>query len=234
MRRLLISLLILICWSAPALAGGGLSVSPISVEFSGDEGPRALEVSNPGDKIIQVQVRLFDWRVDREGDHYAPSQDFAFSPPMFSLRPGAVQTVRLAPRARSGGGERAYRLFVDQLPEAAAPGQLNMPVRMVLPVFVGGDGGKGSALHWRVEYDPRADEAVLIAANPGVRRVKVTELAYREGARETRLRPGLAGYVLAGEELGWRFATPRRLGTLEVTAKTDSGPITVRVPFRAD
>ena len=117
-------------------AGGMLSVSPITIEFGPGKRAVAMEIANPGDEPTDVQLRMFNWRTDAAGDHYDPTQDIGFSPPIFELAPKGRQVVRLVLLAPAAGKrERAYRLFVDQLPKPDAPG-VQMPIRMVLPVFI--------------------------------------------------------------------------------------------------
>lgn len=197
--------------AAPGLAAaaGGLSVSPVTLAFPPGGEMQTLEVANPGDTPIDVQVRLFAWTQEDGEDRLAPSDDLGFSPPMFRLAPGAKQTVRLATLRPSGGQERAYRLFVDQLPRQNAAGGVQMPIRMALPLFVAPEGGAASAgaadLTWRVAFDPNAGTARLIARNSGSQRVKLVDLAYLANGGSKPISPGLAGYVLAGSERAWSF-----------------------------
>jgi fimbrial chaperone protein len=223
--------------ASSAIAGVALGVSPITVEFTPAGGALAVEVSNSGDAPTQVQVRLFEWQVDRDGDHYRPTDAMLLSPPMFVLEPGAKQVVRLAAAAKNtGGGERAYRLFVDQIPGEPQPGRLLMPVRMVLPVFTApaANVGERPALRWRLEYDRTRREAVVIAANDGRSRVKIVDLAYEKDGRRHDIQSGLAGYVLSGQERGWRFAVPAALTGLDLIAASDLGPVRVPLTFSPD
>lgn len=220
-------------WTAPraAWAAGGLSVAPVSLEFTADVRARSIEIANPGDAPIDVQVRLFSWRVDQAGDHYEPSQEIGFSPPMFRLEPGAKQILRLAPR-RVAEREQAYRLFVDQLPGPPQGGGLQMPVRMALPLFVGGAASPGVApgkpegrLSWRLVPHPSGRGARLIAINHGPRRVKLINLALEAGGARHSIQSGLAGYVLTGQERAWDIPAPPRAGDLRIAADTDEGPL---------
>jgi fimbrial chaperone protein len=217
-----------------------LAVSPVSLEFVSGGSARSIEISNPGDAPTDVQVRLFSWSADEVGDHYAPSADIGFSPPIFHLAPGARQVVRLALLSRAEGGERAYRLFVDQLPSAPEPGELQMPIRMILPLFVEPartDGRKAAAyaaagsLKWKAIFDPDRKRVRLIAANDGARRVKLMNLAYVQGAASHPISPGLAGYVLAGARRAWDLDYTAKSENLTIRADTDGGSLTVQVPL---
>lgn len=216
---------------AAALAGGGLSVSPVNIEFDGRGMARALDVSNPGNAATDVQVRLYAWTAVDGEDQLTPSTDLGFSPPMFRLTPGGHQVVRFVLTAPPADTERAYRVFVDQVPGNPEPGTLQMPVRMVLPLFVQPSGAvrvvqtSAAALRWQASYDPARKRLRLVARNSSGRRVKVQNLAYETGGKTIIAVPGLAGYVLAGRERAWDFDYAGPLAPLTVKADTDQGPI---------
>ena len=219
-------------------AGGGLSVSPISLEFDSSGRAKALEVSNPGNAATDVQVRLYAWTAENGEDKTTPSADIAFSPPMFHLEPGATQIVRLAASTAPGAAERAYRLYVDQLPGAPAPGQVQMPVRMVLPLFISPKGEvrqtRTTDLRWRATADAAHGRVHLVAANPGARRVRVLNLSYEQDGKSHPIAPGLSGYVLAGHERAWDFddATPPEI--LALKAETDLGNLSAQAKISPD
>ena len=214
----------------PTVTAGALSVAPVSLEFVRGQSALTTTVSNPGKDAMQVQVRLFRWSNEGGGETYTDTRDIGFSPPMFSLAPGERQVVRLMVRQRPAEGrEAAYRLIVDQLPQAGVPG-VQMPVRVVMPVFVAPDAQvQPGRLEWTAAVEGR--ETVLRARNVGGRRVKLFDLARNEGAGSSPIQSGLAGYVLAQEARTWRF--PHKAGTskIEVTARTEAGPMALTLPL---
>ena len=206
-----------------------VTVSPVLLEFGRDQRALTTTVRNAGDRPMQVQVRLFRWSNGPEGETYTETRDIGFSPPMFSLAAGEQQIVRLmlrtpAPPEREG----AYRLIIDQLPESGATG-VQMPVRMVLPVFVPPQGGGAGRLAWTATGE--GDHVVLTARNDGARRVKLFDMARTEGGASRTVQAGLAGYVLAGETRSWRWARPPGTTSIQLTARTESGPLAVTVPL---
>ncbi len=224
-----------------ALASGGLSVSPITLEFAGGGSAKVMEVSNPGDSTTDVQIRLFAWSNAGTEDKYAPSADIAFSPPMFRLAPGARQVVRLAALKPGGDKEQAYRLFVDQLPSAQAQNGVQMPVRMVLPLFVQpqASGPRGqdaalAALTWRVAFDASRRKARLTATNDGPRRVRLENLAFVRDGKPQVIAKGLAGYVLAGQARVWDFDYSGPAQALDIKAQTAGGALSGRASLATD
>lgn len=232
----LIAKLAILAAPGAALAGGGLAVSPITIEIPPGTGMASTEVVNSGDAPMSVQVRAFDWSTDAAGDHHAPARGLGLSPLLFVLGPGERQVVRLGLTGpRLPDRETAYRLYVDQLPDPDASG-LQMPVRLVLPVFVAPQDPPGrraasgaGALAWRAER--RGGQILLIAENRGARRVKLTELAWMDGERRRPIRSGLAGYVLAGSSLGWLFEPEGAAGRLDIVAATEEGEFRASVPL---
>ncbi|HEX8569337.1 MAG TPA: fimbria/pilus periplasmic chaperone [Caulobacteraceae bacterium] len=209
--------------------GASVSVSPVLLEF--ESGQRALTtiVVNRGLAPMQVQVRLFRWVNGPEGEVYTETRDIGFSPPMFSLAPAEQQIVRLmlrtpAPEKQEG----AYRLIIDQLPEAGVSG-VQMPVRMILPVFVPPAAKGEGRLVWSAA--PDGEHVVLTARNEGIRRVKLFDMARTDGGASRTIQAGLAGYVLAGETRNWRLPREAASRSIALTARTESGPLAVTVPL---
>lgn len=234
-RDLIAGVAALACAPATSVrAGGMLSVAPVLLEF----GPRApgqvVTVSNPGDEAMTVQVRLFAWRNEGAEEIYEPSEDIGFSPAQFEAPAGGRQILRLVLKTPPGPTERAYRLFVDQLPGSIDTGVVALPVRMLLPVFVAPEAPappSAPALAWSGVVDRDARVAILTARNAGARRVKLFGLGYEAGGRNWTIAEGLAGYVLAGGDWSCSFPLVGEPTVIEVRAQTEQGGIRASVPL---
>jgi fimbrial chaperone protein len=207
-----------------------VAISPVLLEFRENQRALTTTVSNAGDRPMQVQVRLFRWSNGPDGESYTETRDIGFSPPMFTLAPGEQQIVRLmlrgpAPAEREG----AYRLIIDQLPETGAVSGVQMPVRMILPVFVAPQVKAEGRLHWSGTV--AGDKVLLTAHNTGTRRVKLFDMGGRQTGAPRTIQAGLAGYVLAGESRTWRVPREAGAASIALTARTESGPIAVTVPL---
>lgn len=223
------SLLALACSAhlilAHASQAAAIGVSPILLELSAKRATRVLEVSNPSGQAVHIQIRLFAWSGGGTEERYTPSQDVGFSPPMFELAPGQKQVVRLAIQ-NAPTQEMSYRLFVDQIDAPIMVGDVAMPVRMALPLFILPEIQAPGVVDWRIETDETGP--LLVARNRGGRRVRLTNLEGEGPDGVTSVATGLAGYVLAGQERRWRLKSgaPRPWA---IRALTDHGPITAQV-----
>jgi P pilus assembly chaperone PapD len=86
-------------------------------------------------------------------------------------------------------------------------------------------------LAWNASVDRASGLATLTAANPGVRRVRLSELSYRAGGPSINLAQGLAGYVLAGESWSCRFRLTGDPASIDVEAMTENGKVGATVPL---
>ncbi|WP_162236143.1 MULTISPECIES: molecular chaperone [unclassified Sphingomonas] len=209
-----------------AAQGGGLSVAPVQLTLA--EGTRSTStiVSNPGNGPVTVQVRLFSWTMADDEEVYTPATDAGFSPPLFRLEAGGAQAVRVVAKAPAGPIERSYRLVIDQLPLAGAPGQLQLPVRMILPVFIAPAAGvaRTQQLEWNARQDPETNQVTISVRNRGPVHAKFVELAVHDGGKSVVIAPGLAGYALAGQERSWTYTPTTPTKTLALTVQ-ESGKL---------
>ncbi|HEU4664740.1 MAG TPA: molecular chaperone [Dokdonella sp.] len=220
--------------TAGEVGASGLQVAPIGLEFTATSSAQGLWLTNTGDRELRAQVRVFHWTQADGKDDLAASQGLVASPPMLELAPGARQLVRIirTGAAPSGTGEDAFRVLVDELPQAAqaqASG-LQYVLRYSIPVFVAGaptpDADVAATLQWSIERDGAA--ALLVARNTGPRHAQVSDLELRNGGGDAlESRSGLYGYVLPGMTMRWPLkATPDRLaGPLAIKAKVNGKAI---------
>ncbi|MEH3105810.1 MAG: fimbria/pilus periplasmic chaperone [Sphingomonas fennica] len=208
--------------------GAGLAVAPVMLTLAGDARTVSTIVSNPGAASQTVQARLYAWTSRGEDEVYAPTDEIGFSPPLFKLAAGGTQAIRLVSKVAPGPVERSYRLIVDQLPLPDAPGQLQMPVRMVLPVFVAPAPGvvRVDRLEWNARFDAAAGIMRIRVENRGTIHAKITDLAVEDGGGSTPVAPGLAGYALAGQAREWSYRTAAAPQSLTIVAH--SGPASIR------
>lgn len=212
--------------------GGSLSVAPVQLSLTGLARSVSTIVSNPGTSPITVQVRLYRWTMKGEEEVYSPVDDAGFSPPMFRLEPRGTQSVRIVAKVPPGPVERSYRLVVDQLPLAGAAGQLQLPVRMVLPVFVEPAAGvpRSSSLEWSARQDTQTQRISISVRNRGSVHVRLVELTAQAGDKPTVVAPGLAGYALAGQERAWSYKADGSPKSVTITARDGAKLLRVLIP----
>ncbi len=194
---------------ADTASAGGLTVSPIMVEFSAKETAQGLWLSNNGDEPMRAQLRTYAWSQADGTDALQPSQDLVLSPPMLTLGPGQQQLVRVIRAGASAPREQSYRILIDELPDPAKPQHkgLSFVMQFSVPVFVlAADQNKGAVaaapLDWRIENVD--GKPTLMAVNNGSQRAQVADFELLDAkGQAVQQQSGLLGYVLAGVTRRW-------------------------------
>lgn len=220
--------LLALVWQLCAAPAGAFQVSPVRVDLNPRQSATQMVVSNPGTQTLLVQAEAFDWTQQHDQDQLRPSQSLIVNPPIFELAPGAQQVLRVGlRRGAEPGVERAYRLWLSQVPTPAAGADtgVQMLLRLSLPVFVVGADTGAPQPRWRSEG--HATEAVIALDNAGSRHLHVRELRLRtEGTVALALGPC---YALPAGQCRWAVPETLRGRTLHLEADTDAGPMQTRI-----
>lgn len=131
--------------AAGAIALGGrpraanLEVSPVFVELGKRSPSATVTVRNGGATPVRYQISAMAWTEAVAGEpRLSPSTELAAYPPLFALGPGEERKVRVGATVPPGPEERAWRLFVEELPAPAedrAGAQVTIRTRFALAVF---------------------------------------------------------------------------------------------------
>ena len=219
-----------VLWSVGA-AGASLEVNPVSLTLSAAQPVAALTVRNAGTQPASLHLQLMAWTQVDATDHYAATRELLATPPIFTLAPGAVQTVRVGlRRAVDPERELAYRLYLQEIPDAVATDGtgVRIALRIGVPVFVPPRAPAAPLLRWRAHRDGGA--IVLHAQNTGKSHARILELKFLSGSQ--MVAESTAAYVLAGQSWRWRFAVspmPAAGTQLRVSAKTTTGEVNTDV-----
>src|ERR1700761_2852391 len=201
-------------------AESSLVTSDTRLDFEPGNNVQAITISNAGGAPIHVQARILLWHDSGNGEIYSATQDIGFSPALFTLVPQASQFIRFVVLAPRSDGETAYRLLIDQLPDAPNAQHVMLPVRLVIPVFVDAY-DKKAAPHLPFRTALHGDRVTLTAFNSGAVHARLSNLAFDDHGKPHSIMPGLAGYVLAGESHSWTF--PFHGPSLDITAESEQG-----------
>lgn len=214
------------CAAAPAFAGA-LSVNPVRIDLAPGRPVASVVVRNDAADPAVVQLEVVGWSQNDTEEVYAATTDVLATPPIFTIKPGAAQVVRIGlRRAPDASQELTYRLFLQEVPPARAADDQGMRValRVGVPVFVTPQAPARSELVWQATVT--ADGLRVTLANHGRAHVKIADLELRESAASA---PGrverVATYVLPGKSRSWllKADSPVRPGTtLRLRAHTDS------------
>lgn len=183
-----------------ASVASGLQVEPVRLTLMRAQPITVFTVRNTGEQPVVLQVQAVAWAQRGDEELYTPTRELLATPPIFTLAPGAVQTLRVGlRRAPDPQRELAYRLYLQEVPVPQ--------------------------LHWRAERRP--DGLRLSLANAGNAHVQIADLALfaADGAAPLFSRT-VAAYVLPGQSRQWDFAVrdpPSAGARLLVLAHIDGG-----------
>ncbi len=218
--------------------GGTFQVTPVRVELSAQQATAALTVSNNGTEPVVVQLQSSAWAQDAGNDQYSDTNDLIASPPIFTILPGAEQIVRVGLRRRpDASAELSYRLYLQEVPAAPAPGfrGLQMALRIGIPVFVEATSKSGPELRWTVEK-AAAGQLKVVLHNAGKAHIQVTDFKVTvPGSAQALALQQVSFYLLPAQQRSWILplnpAVTLGARTLHVTAFTDAGTLEADVPL---
>ncbi len=139
-RPLIVALLVLV----PVLTAWaqGFGVSPIRLDLDRATRNASITVNNDDDKPLGFQVRPMEWIQDAEGkDQYLETRDLIVFPQQFQVPPGKNRIFRVGYRNPAIRTEKAYRVFIEDLPGPASTNpdessSVVISVQFGVPVFL--------------------------------------------------------------------------------------------------
>lgn len=235
-------LLLVAAWLAAAQlhASNAILLWPLDPVVEAAEPGAALWVENRGQRPATMQVRVLAWTQDAGEHRHGPQDDIIGTPAIFRVEPGQRQFIRLTrTRAAPAGTEQAYRVLIDELPDArshpmaavdvpppAAPVRsgLRFQLRYSIPLFSYG-AGLASRKHADVPDEVRlqwrqggtADARWIEIRNAGRRHAKLVDLDVRgQDGQRIEIDDGHLGYVLAGSTARWTLRGDARVASVRV------------------
>lgn len=186
--------------SAPA-AAGTLQVDPVRLEISRDRRTASVTVRNQEQVPVTIRAYALEWSQAGGEDVYEDSSAVIVSPPVFTIAPGGTQIVRVGLRSPSAAG-RAYRLMIEEVPDASPGGGIRVALRLNLPLFAMMNAGSPSDIGWAAWRDGDG-RWVLEAANNGSGYVRI-EPDQAKAATGIDIAAGTNfGVVLPGSRRQW-------------------------------
>ena len=194
------------CWlilgaafAVPASAGS-LKVNPAHINLPADRQSVSLKMTN-GDAVpVSVRVLTYAWTQVGGRDVHTPTGNVILSPPMFTIPAGQTQLVRIGLRNRAGA--RAYRLVFEEIPrDQPADGQVQINLRLDLPLYVLAKGRTAADVRWSAWRDASGDLFVE-GRNRGALHSQILGISAGEGATPQVLTTKM-GVVLPGSARQW-------------------------------
>ncbi len=218
-----------LCVAAPA-AAGTLQVNPVLVAIDHDHRTGSVTVRNEEATPVTIRAYPLAWRQADGDDVYEETAAMIVSPPVFTIPPGATQLVRVGLR-NPAGANQAYRLIIEEVPEATRATGIRVALRLNLPLYAMIQPGSPAELRWSASR--QSDGGWLLeAANPGSGYIRLDHAA---AARATGFTFGdtiAFGTVLPGASRRWRLdaSTPvaDRAVLQQIMRTPDSGARTAQ------
>ena len=129
-------------WGGPlagAASAATFTVDPTQIFLSGRTGSVLLTLRNESDETLQFQLSMFEWAQSPSGEmQLKPTEDIVFFPTLLTLKPKETRRVRVGSATAQDVREKAYRIFVEELPPTTAtPGAgVRVLTKMGIPVFI--------------------------------------------------------------------------------------------------
>ena len=222
-------------WLAAAgtAAASTFNIAPIRLEMDRTHQTGVLTMHNDGDAPVTIQVQSVAWSQDSGKDQYDATGELIVTPPVFVVPAHSDQIVRVARRgANDGAKERTYRIFFQEVPEAAPPGfnGLKVALRIGIPVFFTAPAAKPElSFSGSWQSDGSLDLAV---ANHGLAHVQITDFELAAPDAQVLARIGGSRYVLGGSDTHWTLTPPAGMGHadhLRLQGHGDGGAIAAEV-----
>lgn len=213
----------------PAAHAGEWQVVPIRLDLGAAAKSGVLTVKNRSDESLNVHLKAYEWSQDKDGkDKYEETADLIFMPKIATLEKQGEQVVRVGVKIPATTREKAYRLFIEEIPKPrkAESTSISIAIRFGVPIFV-------KPLKEEIKGDVERLEAVkgeLSAAvtNSGNAHFNITAVNFR-------LRNAKGDELFSKESKGWylldgvsrRYSAPfpselcREAAALEVDVKSD-------------
>lgn len=210
-----------------------LSVSPVIIDLTAPTATANIRLLNSGDKLINVQMRVFRWSQSGGIETLTPTTDVVASPPISHLKPGSENIVRIVRISKTvPNGEESYRLIVDELPNVAPrrSATVNLVIRHSIPVFFSKPDIADAAVSWRVTR--QSDSYKVTLANKGAKRLRIADIALNNlNGKVIAHQKGLIGYVLSGSTVSFNIPITRSHkpnSSLTISATTETGTVRIR------
>jgi len=187
---------------ATACQAGGLSVSPMRLNFSAERGIGVVTLTNTSRETLTIEAEVRPWPEDAA---LQSAKDLVVNPPISTLAPGEKVSVRVGlVRRLATDVERGYRVYFTELPLLRAQDAVGVGVRLRLgiPVFVAAANAQPRALEWSVRRDD--DGMLFTASNAGNVHQRVLKLSTQKGSVQYPAAQS-SPYVMPGSSTAFRI-----------------------------
>lgn len=197
----------------PSLAAAaGVRISPTIVQIPAGAQTAEIWLGNTQDRPWQAQARLYRWRQTDGMEQLQATDEVQVSPRLIDIPAQGRQLLRVV---RTGpdaiDSEIAYRLVLEERPDADAAADPRLLLRYSTPIFLSPPAAAPAPV-LSASLVAGAHGYELQVRNRGKGHARLSDLSYvGSDGRQLTLFHNLAGYVLAGEQKRWSL--PAEFGT---------------------
>lgn len=220
-----------------ALDAAVLKLFPVRIELTGDQPVQTMTIENDSDEPTRVQLRLVAWKQVDGNDVFEETREVLANPGLFEIGPRGVQIARFGLRTSPGEAEKAYRVFLEEVPtdRPSLPGEVRTLLRISVPVFVP-PAKPVASLNWRAAPGA-AGKIAFTVRNEGNVHVQINRLTLKRMAGGTVAPPqDMSVYLLPGttRQVLLDARDPPRAGEkFKVEAMTDQSDLSVDLVMEA-
>lgn len=211
-----------------AAHAGSFRVNPVQIVIPSDRRSTTVTLSNADAAPLSVRARTYIWTQQNGEDVYTPTDSLIASPPIFTVAGGKTQLVRVGFSTKPTAA--AYRIIFEEIPpEKPVKGQVQVTLRLNLPVYVPAKDGKPD-LSWSAWRDSRGIVTVE-GRNSGDLHSQILQLDAESG-KGRQVLSNQMGVVLPASSRAWKVGprpdlVPGKPFTLSV--KGSSGETQARI-----
>jgi fimbrial chaperone protein len=187
-----------------SLSGAQVSISPVRINLDQSQTKDTIRVGNQRDTEASYEIEVVAWsQTDDRREIYTPTEDVIAVPPLFTLKPGDEQVVRVGLLTDvDDSTERAYRVFITELADpddAEVEGAaVNMRLRLGVPLFVAPTALPHATLDFENSMQLE-DNLFMRLRNSGNTHVRVSEIHFLAPNLTEPAVESAAIYILAGK-----------------------------------
>jgi fimbrial chaperone protein len=118
------------------------TVNPIKVVLSDKEQSALLTLQNQSAEELRFKILMQEWKQSPQGEmQLGGTKDVVVYPGLLSLPPNGERKLRVGATVPAGATEKAYRVFVEELPalrsaKEAAKSEVRVLTKMGVPIFL--------------------------------------------------------------------------------------------------
>ena len=216
-----------------------IEIDPVRIDLTPRVQSAAITIRNTSNQATTLEINAAKWTQVDTADVHMPTRELLVFPPVVTIAPHGMQIVRAALRRQSDPGqELAYRINIEEIPHAPAPGVTGVQValRIGLPVFVASKSGKSAPkMQWSA-MRTSGDELTVALHNAGNAHIQVTDFSLSiPGSDAMVATEQRSSYVLAGQSKTWSLkptASDQLSGArLRLRVYTDAGDADQEIPL---